>query len=101
MACAHETQDEQRSDMQSAFGDLQPLEVRGRAFARAGAKAADALPETGRETPGKERRRRSGEGKRELGGAVGDPGLQFALRADTDVGGTQREVGAVAARRIG
>ncbi len=29
MACAHETQDEQRSDMQSAFGDLQPLEVRG------------------------------------------------------------------------
>lgn len=53
MACAHETQDEQRSDMQSAFGDLQPLEVRGRAFARAGAKAADGASEAGRETPGK------------------------------------------------
>lgn len=47
MACAHETQDEQRSDMQSAFGDLQPLEVRGRAFARAGAKAADGASRGG------------------------------------------------------
>ncbi|KHE35223.1 hypothetical protein LH31_09555 [Pseudomonas aeruginosa] len=47
MACAHEAQDEQRSDMQSAVGDLQLLEVSGRAFARAGAKAADGASRGG------------------------------------------------------
>ena len=47
MACAHEAQDEQRSDMQSAVGDLQPLEVSGRAFAKAGAKAADGASRGG------------------------------------------------------
>ena len=47
--------------MQSAFGDLQPLEVRGRAFARAGAKAADGASRGGAGNAGKERRRRSGK----------------------------------------
>lgn len=73
MACAHETQDEQRSDMQSAFGDLQPLEVRGRAFARAGAKAADGASRGGAGNAGERAAAPLREGKRELGGAVGDP----------------------------